>query len=103
MQLPLKAHNCDPDKLRPSMTCAALGSGSGEVFDPDHRGTQLKPGEVAFRGLVVAGRDAPPRLELVDQALDGVPLCRAQRRGRPGVPLCAPSSSGWRPGPVSPG
>ncbi|MBP8532838.1 DUF4158 domain-containing protein [Streptomyces sp. MK37H] len=34
----------------------------------------MKPGEVAFRGLVVAGRDAPPRLELVDQALDGVPL-----------------------------
>lgn len=74
MQLPLRARNCDPDKLRPSMTCAAPGSGSGEVFDPDHRGTQPKPGKVAFQGLVVAGRDAPPRLELVDQALDGVPL-----------------------------
>jgi hypothetical protein len=46
MQLPLRVHTCDPDKQRPSITCAALGSGSGEVLDPDHRGTQVKPGEV---------------------------------------------------------
>lgn len=29
MQLSQTAHNCDPDKLRPSMTCAALGSARG--------------------------------------------------------------------------
>ena len=85
MRLPQTVHNCDPDKLRPSMTCAAIGSGSGEVFDPDHRGTQLKPGEVAFRGLVVAGRDTPPRLELVDHGLDGVSLwsSASMSTGRP--------------------
>src|SRR4051794_7679994 len=48
--------------------------GPGEVLDPDHRGAQVEAGEVAFRGLVVAGGDASPGLELVDQALDRVSL-----------------------------
>ncbi len=48
--------------------------GSGEVFDPDHRGAEVESGEVAVRGLVVSRGDASPGFELVDQALDGVPL-----------------------------
>lgn len=34
----------------------------------------MEAGEVTVRGLVVPGRDASPGLELVDQALDDVPL-----------------------------
>ena len=34
----------------------------------------MESGEVALRGLVVAGGDPAPCLELVDQALDGVAL-----------------------------
>lgn len=34
----------------------------------------MKASEVAARGLVVARGNASPGLELVDQALDGVPL-----------------------------
>jgi len=34
----------------------------------------VEASEVAFGGLVVPGSDASPGLELVDQALDGVPL-----------------------------
>src|SRR5688572_4716456 len=47
-------------------------SGSREVFDPDHGGAEVEYGLVALEGLVVAGGDAAPRLEPVDQALDGV-------------------------------
>lgn len=92
MQLPLRDLNCDPDKSR-SMTCAALGSGSGEVFDTDHRGMQVKPSEVAFRSLVVAGRDAPPRLGVGFHERGGHPFASKNhdpaygcctRTGRPG-------------------
>jgi hypothetical protein len=34
----------------------------------------VKAGEVAVWGLVVSGGDPSPGLELVNQALDGVPL-----------------------------
>jgi hypothetical protein len=34
----------------------------------------MEAGEVAVRALVAAGGDGSPGLELVDQALDGVPL-----------------------------
>ena len=34
----------------------------------------MKAGEVALGCLVVSSRDAPPGLQFVDQALDGVPF-----------------------------
>lgn len=34
----------------------------------------MQTGDVAFGSLVVAGGDAPPGFQLVDQAFDGVPL-----------------------------
>lgn len=49
-------------------------SGSCEVLDPDHGGTEVEAGEVALGGLVVACGDASPCLHLVDQSLHGVPL-----------------------------
>ncbi len=41
---------------------------------PQQRGVQVEAGQVAVRGFVIPGGDAPPGLEVVDQAFDGVPL-----------------------------
>lgn len=45
-----------------------------EFLDPGHRGAQVEADEVALGRVVVPSRVAPPCLQLVDQALDGVPL-----------------------------
>src|SRR5690349_13746428 len=55
-------------------TASCSMSGQGKVLDPDHRGAEVKAGEVALRGLVVPGGDTSPGLQLVDQPLDGVAL-----------------------------
>ena len=47
-------------------------SGSCEVLDPDQGGAEVQSGKVTLGGLVEAGGDAAPCLQLVDQALDGV-------------------------------
>lgn len=44
------------------------------ISGPQQRGAQVEAGQVAVRGFVIPGGDAPPGLEVVDQVLDGVPF-----------------------------